>query len=253
MTKPQDQITNLMDLLKIPEEKRNFNELRNRIQNLIEQNDSLTAQIQSKDDDNEIMTKESPLEKILNTPGLIHLAENIFDNLDYKGLEVYRNINQSSQQILEDPMFWLKKFKQLSKKNQNDWIKVIQSMKNSDKEKAIVSYLQWNLKKDIKIDLPCYTNPSVQTDILKKIWYTVIPSVLSHEDTEIVKVLAPLADNPNAPINGGGTPIYRAAYHGHTKIVKILAPLTANPNEPDHDGSKKRAHRNCQILGPFDG
>ena len=172
MTKPQDQITNLMDLLKIPEEKRNFNELRNRIQNLIEQNDSLTAQIQSKDDDNEIMTKESPLEKILNTPGLIHLAENIFDNLDYKGLEVYRNINQSSQQILEDPMFWLKKFKQLSKKNQNDWIKVIQSMKNSDKEKAIVSYLQWNLEKDVKIDLPCYTNPSVQTDILKKIWYT---------------------------------------------------------------------------------
>ena len=55
MTKPQDQITNLMDLLKIPEEKRNFNELRNRIQNLIEEKDSLTAQIESKDNDNKIM------------------------------------------------------------------------------------------------------------------------------------------------------------------------------------------------------
>ena len=131
MTKPQDQITNLMDLLKIPEEKRNFNELRNRIQNLIEQNDSLTAQIQSKDDDNEIMTKESPLEKILNTPGLIHLAENIFDNLDHEGTDVYRNINQTSQKILDNPMFWLKKFRQLTKKNQKYWINVIQSMNNS--------------------------------------------------------------------------------------------------------------------------
>ena len=196
-----------------------------------------TQEVQSNNENIQITVKINPLEKILNIPGLIHLAENIFDNLDYKGLEVYRNINQSSQQILDNPMFWLKKFKQLSNKNKKDWIKVIQSMNNSDKEKAIITYLQWNLKKDVKIDLPCYTDPSVQADILKKIWHTVIPSVLFHENTEIVKVLAPLADNPNAPKNDGETPIYRAAYHGHTKIVKILAPLTANPNAPDDYGN----------------
>ena len=43
MAKPEDQIINLMDLLKIPEEKRNFNELRNRIQNLIQENDNADA------------------------------------------------------------------------------------------------------------------------------------------------------------------------------------------------------------------
>ena len=96
MTKPQDQITNLMDLLKIPEEKRNFNELRNRIQNLIEENDSLTAQIQSKNDDIQSMAKENPLEIILNTPGLVHIAENIFNNLDEKDVEVCGDINQAS-------------------------------------------------------------------------------------------------------------------------------------------------------------
>ena len=53
---------------------------------------------------------------------------------------------------------------------------------------------------------------------------------------EIVKILAPLTDNPNAPDEYGETLIYWAAYWGHTEIVKILAPLTANPNAPNNDG-----------------
>ena len=48
----EDQVTNLMNLLKIPEEKRNFEELRDQIQNLIEEKDNLSAQIKSKNDDN---------------------------------------------------------------------------------------------------------------------------------------------------------------------------------------------------------
>ena len=50
MAIPEDKVANLK--LKIPDEKRNFDELWNRIQNLIEENDSLTAQIQSKNDNN---------------------------------------------------------------------------------------------------------------------------------------------------------------------------------------------------------
>ena len=53
---------------------------------------------------------------------------------------------------------------------------------------------------------------------------------------EIVKILAPLTDNPNTPDKYGVTPIYRAAYLGHTEIVKILAPLTGNPNASDETG-----------------
>ena len=221
------------------------------------------GQIQSQNDNIQNMAadKISPLEIILNAPGLLHISENIFNNLDYKDLEVCRNINQSSQQILDNPMFWLRKFGQLSKKNKKDWIKVIQSVKNSSKkEKAIISYLQWNLKKEVE-DFPCYTSPAVQDIFREKIWKSCqkqssskrgllsssfanfLPSFkgvcnfyekhLKHEDTEIVKVLAPLTENPNAPNENGVTPIHRAAYHGYTEIIKILAPLTDNPNTPN--------------------
>ena len=94
------------------------------------------------------------MENIITNPGLQHLAEKIFWNLDVEHLKICGLINQSCQQLLDDPMFWLRKFVGLSKDNQKDWIKVIQSVKNSEKEKAVIFYLQWNLKKEALVDLP---------------------------------------------------------------------------------------------------
>ena len=206
MTLIEAQVTKLMDLLKIPAEKQNFEELQDKIQNLIEEKDSFKRYYLSKND--------NTLEKILNNPGLQHLAENIFGNLNFEYSKVCRGINQSSKQILdyqmEKPMFLLKKFRHLSKENQKDWIKVIESAKNSEKEKAIVSYLQWNFKKDAAVDLPCYTSPAVQDDFRKKIWESCKKQESSDEDIEIVKILAPLTDNPNAPNKYGYTPSSRA-------------------------------------------
>ena len=108
------------------------------------------------------------MEKIISNPGLQHLAEKVFWNLDIEDLKICAQINQSCKQILENPMFWLKKFKSLSKGNQKDWIKAIKPVKNSDKRNAIISYLQWNLKKET-VDLPCYSNSDVQDDFMKKI------------------------------------------------------------------------------------
>ena len=101
------------------------------------------------------------MEKLLNNPGLQHLAENMFLNLDIKHLQICRLLNQSSKQILDgpmfqDPKFWLKKFGSLSVQNQNDWANVIQSAHHSFKRKyAIISYLRWNLKKGAMVDIPC--------------------------------------------------------------------------------------------------
>ena len=98
------------------------------------------------------------MEKIINNPGLQHLAEMIFLNMKYADLKKCQLINQSTSQILDNPMFWIKKLVQngLSKENQEGWIKVIQLEMNSEKKKHIAAYLNWNLKKKNSYDLPCY-------------------------------------------------------------------------------------------------
>ena len=109
----------------------------------------------------------------MNNPGLQHLAENIFDNLNFADLEICRGINQSSKVILDNqmdkPMFLLKKFRSFSEENQKEWFKAIEAVKNSEKEKAIIAYMQWNLKKKV-LDLPCYSLPAIQEEFRKKIW-----------------------------------------------------------------------------------
>ena len=190
-------------------------------------------------------------ENILKNPGLQHIAENIFFNLDVEHLQIFGLINQSSKQILDgpmfqDPMFWLKQFGSFSVKNQKDWDDVIQTVHNSDKSKyAIIFYLRWNLKKGVLIDLPCYTTHSAQLDLKRKILEICMKQNSSHEETEIVKILAPLINDAklfakyfaitrygNPDIFTGRTPIDYAAVNGHTEIVKILASLTDNPNAP---------------------
>ena len=118
------------------------------------------------------------------------------------------------------------------------------------------------------MDLPCYTCPAVQDDFRKRIrksctkkrkssnksieivkilvplidapdlhfWNTLIHLAACFGQSEVLKSLIPLTDNPNAPDNDGRTPIHWAAFYGHTKIVKIFVPLTDDPNAPDKDG-----------------
>ena len=175
------------------------------------------------------------MERIVSNPGLQHLAEKVFWNLDVEDLKICAQINQSCKHILQNPIFCLRKFQYLSKKNKEGWINVIQSVKHSDKGIAIISYLQWNLKKKV-MDPPCYSTPAVQGDFLKKIWEKCRKKKLSNEEIRIVKILAPLMYNPNPPIpTHGYTPLHWASGNGNVEIVKILAPLIDNPNAPMDD------------------
>ena len=142
------------------------------------------------------------MEKILNNPGLVDLVENIFGNLDDEKLKICEQINQSSKQILANPNFWLRKFTALSNKNQTDWLKAIQSVKNTDKANAIRSYLQWILKKEegILMDLPCYSSPAVQDDFRKRLREICKWENFFDESMKIVTLLAPLTDNISDPV-----------------------------------------------------
>ena len=178
------------------------------------------------------------MEYIITNPGLQHIAENIFWNLDIEDLRICGYVNESCQQLcIEQSKFWLRKFVNLSKDNKEKWNNIIQSMNNLDKGIAIIYYLRLNLKKRSMLDLPCYTSPAVQNDIRKRIWESCAKfGISSDKDIKMIKIMAHLAVNPNAPNVIGETPIYWAASRGHTEIVKILAPLTDNPNAPDEDG-----------------
>ena len=61
-------------------------------------------------------------------------------------LKICGQINQSCNQIMKNPMSWLKKFETLSKENLKDWKKILKKVKNDDKEKIIIPYLKWNLE-----------------------------------------------------------------------------------------------------------
>ena len=83
------------------------------------------------------------MEKIVSNPGLQHLAEKVFWNLDVEDLKICAQINQSCKKILQNPIFCLKKFEHLSKENQKDWIKILKEVKNSEKIHDIISYLEF--------------------------------------------------------------------------------------------------------------
>ena len=68
------------------------------------------------------------METIITNPGLQHLAEEVFWNLDFEDLKICAQINLSCKQILQNPIFCLSKFEHLTKKNKEDWIKAIQSV-----------------------------------------------------------------------------------------------------------------------------
>ena len=79
--------------MEIPAGERNFQEMKKQIETMMEEKDILTNQIQFCNDDNiQIRAEISPMEKILNTPGLVHLAEKIFDNVN----KVFFPLNSSS-------------------------------------------------------------------------------------------------------------------------------------------------------------
>ena len=59
---------------------------------------------------------------------------------------------------------------------------------------------------------------------------TPITKAIMKGHLNIVKLLAPLVDDPNFIPNSSLTNIYMAADLGHIEIIKILAPLTQNPN-----------------------
>ena len=84
------------------------------------------------------------MDEITNNPGLQHITEDILLNLDFKKLQVCQSVNKNFEEILNNPMFWLKKWrlKGLSKENHTDWVKAIQLTRNKNLETNVLAYIK---------------------------------------------------------------------------------------------------------------
>ena len=174
------------------------------------------------------------MDKIINNTGLQHIIEMIFLNLDYEYLQECQLLNKSIKEILENPMFWIKKWKGLSKESKKDWTKAIQITRNTNLETNVISYIKKAIKIGHVVDVPCYINEN----IVEKSNEFTFEKALKENNLGMVQILAPMVDNPNPhyeTVNFGSwtlNAIDIAASRGYQNMIKVLAPLIGKPNQP---------------------
>ena len=115
-------------------------------------------------DDKNLQTVVQRVETFINTPGLQHLAENIFGNLKYQDLKFCGLLNTSFQhfvdQLMGNPLFLLRKFvlQGMSKKNETNWTEIIQMTRGTKVGEIIIFYFKQCLQNEriVDFDMPCH-------------------------------------------------------------------------------------------------
>ena len=228
------------------------------------------------------------MDYITSNSGLQHISEEIFLNLDGPTILICQEVNHAWNQILDNSKFWLKMCTKngLSKHNRLEWVQLIEAAKDDtciDNEikihlkkmyldvcnvdrSPIFEAIIWNFSEWIRILAPLLDNPNHpfqnHSNVLTgesfagwtPIQLAVYPYCVSHLNIpEIIQILAPLSEKPNAADPEGWTPISRAVKNIQTlapnpnafpkkhieenvKIIQILAPLSENPNIADPEG-----------------
>ena len=73
-------------------------------------------------------------------------------------------------EVVDLPYIWFKKFRSLLEENQNNWIKIIESHKNSDKEESIMYYIQWKLEEKAFLHYYASFEQFMVLQKLSKLW-----------------------------------------------------------------------------------
>ena len=179
------------------------------------------------------------MESIIQNPGFQQITEMILFNLDFRTVKKCQLLNNSFKDILEDPMFWLRKWRMqrgLSKKNYDDWVKAIQLTKNTNVEVNVQLYLEKVIETGHVVDVPCF----IDSDAIQNSTKFTYKKALKKRKHGIIQILASLENNPNkAGFNRFGnisSIIGIAAMERHLDIIKILAPITKYPISWDEEG-----------------
>ena len=93
------------------------------------------------------------MEKLINTPGLQHIAEEIFFNLTSMTIDKCREVNESWKNILDNPSFWLRKCLQQGKlhKYKAEWKRTVQlkRLKHNAKNIDVTQHLKFLLNRPL--------------------------------------------------------------------------------------------------------
>ena len=190
------------------------------------------------------------MEQIINNPAYTHITEKILLNLSFQDLLSCQLLNKNCNQIMEKPLFWLKKWISrglLSTTSQKDWSKAMQLTKNNtDLKENIVSYLKRILKKPFFMDIPCYIDEeifeffnslSLETNmnaICKEILQLAKWKCAKKVQMISVSIMKKLNGTkmllPSNRLFGISKQIDQAAETGDVEILKVLAVLIDNPN-----------------------
>ena len=137
------------------------------------------------------------MDMITKSPGLYHIAERIFMDLDQEKLLLCEEVNENWRTVLKNPWFWYKKCQQNSTLSvyQSEWEQFIRAMQNRNLSDHLTSILK-------KIHSKAMSEESILTNGLVNF------EAASIGDVEFVQLLAHLSDNPNAIGHNGNTPIY---------------------------------------------
>ena len=202
------------------------------------------------------------MENIIQNPGLHHIIEDTLIFLDKGNIASFRLLNQDGKNIVDNPMFYLKKLSQVEETPKNliaKWKKIIQKLYDYDKEttqKLALELFKMYCKKHPQSPLELVYNygskekisPNLAIAILENsdpesfVNSTVnlrpihLTAMLGYAESFEKMLKKSPTTNSNAPDNTGRTPMYLAAGFGHIEIVKLLLNLTDNPNAPRDNG-----------------
>ena len=165
------------------------------------------------------------MEDIVKNPGLQHIIKTSLTCLDKNDLASFRMVNQDCQNIVDDPIFFLKKLSQLkdiSKDLIDNWKKIIKNLQHDSDE----------IKKEITkalFQMFCTTDAKCPLELAYKMAESksnpdLVITILENSDPKsYVKVPRPYIGQSNGQCIGNLRPIHLAACFGFVQAARTKA------------------------------
>ena len=174
------------------------------------------------------------MEKITQTPGLHHIAENIFIYLSHETLLECRKVNGFWRQILQNPTFWVKicATNGLSKDNQMKWNALIQVLEDpSLKENVTENLMEIHKEGIVQVFQHPFYNAWKSRELL------LVEKYLEKVDSKIIEERQQCQlGQPYFSQKEDLNLVQIAAFEGDYEALKIFVRFSGNPNAPDGSG-----------------